>query len=328
MTFKLRHSRIAGTGSYLPERVLTNAELEKMVETSDEWIQERTGIRQRHIAAEGQTTVDLGERAARRALEAAGVDASEVDLIVFGTTTPDLVFPNCGALLQARLGLHGCPALGLEAACSGFIYALSVADKFVRLGEAKCALVVGAETLSRIVDWTDRSTAIIFGDGAGAVVLKPSDEPGILSTHLHADGSYVDLLHCPVGPSKGFTHDAQGRLEMFIRMTGNEIFKVAVKSLGALVDETLAANGLDQSALDWLVPHQANIRIMQSTARKLKLSDDRVIVTVDQHGNTSAASIPLAFDVAMRDGRIKAGQHVLMEGVGGGFTWGAALARL
>ena len=189
MTFTLRHSRIAGTGSYLPERVLTNTELEKMVETSDEWIQERTGIRQRHIAAEGQTTVDLGERAARRALEAAGVEASEVDLIVFGTTTPDLVFPNCGALLQARLGLHGCPALGLEAACSGFIYALSVADKFVRLGEAKCALVVGAETLSRIVDWTDRSTAIIFGDGAGAVVLKPSDEPGILSTHLHADGS-------------------------------------------------------------------------------------------------------------------------------------------
>jgi 3-oxoacyl-[acyl-carrier-protein] synthase-3 len=327
MTFKLRHSRIAGTGSYLPERVLTNAELEKMVETSDEWIQERTGIRQRHIAAEGQTTVDLGERAARRALEAAGVDASEVDLIVFGTTTPDLVFPNCGALLQARLGLHGCPALGLEAACSGFIYALSVADKFVRLGEAKCALVVGAETLSRIVDWTDRSTAIIFGDGAGAVVLKPSDEPGILSTHLHADGSYVDLLHCPVGPSKGFTHDAQGRLEMFIRMTGNEIFKVAVKSLGALVDETLAANGLDQSALDWLVPHQANIRIIQATAKKLDMPMEKVIVTVQDHGNTSAASVPLALDAGVRDGRIKRGDLILLEAFGGGLTWGSALIR-
>jgi 3-oxoacyl-[acyl-carrier-protein] synthase-3 len=327
MTFKLRHSRIAGTGSYLPERVLTNTELEKMVETSDEWIQERTGIRQRHIAADGETTVDLGERAARRALEAAGVDASEVDLIVFGTTTPDLVFPNCGALLQARLGLHGCPALGLEAACSGFIYALSVADKFVRLGEAKCALVVGAETLSRIVDWTDRSTAIIFGDGAGAVVLKPSDEPGILSTHLHADGSYVDLLHCPVGPSKGFTHDAQGRLEMFIRMTGNEIFKVAVKSLGALVDETLAANGLDQSALDWLVPHQANIRIIQATAKKLDMPMEKVIVTVQDHGNTSAASVPLALDAGVRDGRIKRGDLILLEAFGGGLTWGSALVR-
>jgi len=327
MTFTLRHSRIAGTGSYLPEKVLTNADLEKMVETSDEWIQERTGIRQRHIAAEGQTTVDLGERAARRALEAAGVEASEVDLIVFGTTSPDLVFPNCGALLQARLGLHGCPALGLEAACSGFIYALSVADKFVRLGEAKCALVVGAETLSRIVDWTDRSTAIIFGDGAGAVVLKPADEPGILSTHLHADGSYVDLLHCPVGPSKGFTHDAQGRLEMFIRMTGNEIFKVAVKSLGALVDETLAANGLDQSALDWLVPHQANIRIIQATAKKLGMPMEKVIVTVQDHGNTSAASVPLALDVGVRDGRIKRGDLILLEAFGGGLTWGSALIR-
>ena len=327
MTFTLRHSRIAGTGSYLPEKVLTNADLEKMVETSDEWIQERTGIRQRHIAAEGQTTVDLGERAARLALEAAGVEASEVDLIVFGTTSPDLVFPNCGALLQARLGLHGCPALGLEAACSGFIYALSVADKFVRLGEAKCALVVGAETLSRIVDWTDRSTAIIFGDGAGAVVLKPADEPGILSTHLHADGSYVDLLHCPVGPSKGFTYDAQGRLEMFIRMTGNEIFKVAVKSLGALVDETLAANGLDQSALDWLVPHQANIRIIQATAKKLGMPMEKVIVTVQDHGNTSAASVPLALDVGVRDGRIKRGDLILLEAFGGGLTWGSALIR-
>lgn len=327
MTFTLRHSRIAGTGSYLPEKVLTNAELEKMVETSDEWIQERTGIRQRHIAAEGQTTVDLGEHAARRALEAAGVEASEVDLIVFGTTSPDLVFPNCGALLQARLGVHGCPALGLEAACSGFIYALSVADKFVRLGEAKCALVVGAETLSRIVDWTDRSTAIIFGDGAGAVVLKPADEPGILSTHLHADGSYVDLLHCPVGPSKGFTYDAQGRLEMFIRMTGNEIFKVAVKSLGALVDETLAANGLDQSALDWLVPHQANIRIIQATAKKLGMPMEKVIVTVQDHGNTSAASVPLALDVGVRDGRIKRGDLILLEAFGGGLTWGSALIR-
>ena len=323
----LKYSRIAGTGSYLPERVLTNADLEKMVETTDEWIQERTGIRTRHIAAEGQTTVDLAYQAALRALEAAGTTADEIDLIVFGTTTPDLVFPNCGALLQDRLGIRNCPAFSVEAACSSFIYALSVADKFIKLGDAKCALVIGAETLSRIVDWSDRSTAILFGDGAGAVVLKPADEAGIISTHLHTDGFYKDLLYCPVGPSKGFHPDEQGRIPAYIHMAGNEVFKIAVKSLGAIVDETLAANGLDKSAIDWLIPHQANIRIIQATAKKLEMSMDKVIVTVEQHGNTSAASVPMALDAGVRDGRVKRGDLILLEAFGGGLTWGSALIR-
>jgi len=323
----LKYSRIAGTGSYLPEKVLTNQDLEKMFETSDEWIRERTGIRERHIAAEGQTTVDLGLEAARRAMEAAGVVPEDLDLIVFGTTTPDQVFPNCGTLLQERLGVHNIPAMGVEAACSGFIYALSIADKFVRLGDAKCALVVGAETLSRIVDWADRGTAILFGDGGGAVVLKAADEPGIISTHLRSDGAYKDLLYCPVGPSKGFTPDATGRVPMFIHMAGNEVFKVAVKSLGSIVDETLAANGLDKSAIDWLVPHQANIRIIQATAKKLDIPLERVILTVQEHGNTSAASVPLALDAGVRSGRIKRGELLLLEAFGGGFTWGSALIR-
>lgn len=323
----MKYSRIAGTGSFLPERVLTNADLEKMVETSDQWIRERTGIERRHIAAEGQTTVDLAEQAARRALESAGKRPQDVDLIVFGTTTPDLVFPNCGALLQARLGIHGCPALGLEAACSGFIFSLSVADKFVRLGEARCALVIGAETLSRIVDWSDRNTAVLFGDGAGAVVLTPSDEAGIVSTHLHTEGSYQHMLNCPVGVSAGFKVDEKGRVPMFIRMVGNEVFKIAVRSLGSIVDETLAANGLDKSAIDWLIPHQANIRIIQATARKLDLPMERVILTVQDHGNTSAASVPLALDAGIRDGRIKRGELLLLEAFGGGFTWGSALIR-
>jgi 3-oxoacyl-[acyl-carrier-protein] synthase-3 len=323
-----RYSRIAGTGSYLPQKVLTNHDLEKMFDTSDEWIRERTGIGQRHIAADGETTVDLGLQAARRALEAAGVEAGEVDLIVFGTTSPDLIFPNCAALLQDKLGIrNNCPAIGLEAACSGFIYSLSVADKFVRLGESQCALVIGAETLSRIVDWTDRGTAILFGDGAGAVVLRPADEPGILSTHLHTDGSCKDLLYCSGGPSRGFSRDASGRLDAFIRMAGNEVFKIAVKSLGSIVEETLAANGLDKSAIDWLVPHQANIRIIQATAKKLEIPMERVVVTVQGHGNTSAASVPLAFDTAVRDGRIRRGELVLLEAFGGGFTWGSALLR-
>ena len=323
----LKYSRIVGTGSHLPEKVLTNKDLEQMVETSDEWIRERTGIGERRIAAKGETTVDLAVPAARRAMQAAGVDPDEIDLIVFGTTTPDQVFPNCGALLQDRLGIRNCPAFSVEAACSSFIYALSVADKFVKLGDAKCALVIGAETLSRIVDWSDRSTAILFGDGAGAVVLKPTDEAGIISTHLHTDGFYKDLLYCPVGPSKGFHPDEQGRIPAYIHMAGNEVFKIAVKSLGAIVDETLAANGLDKSAIDWLIPHQANIRIIQSTAKRLKIPMDRVVTTVAQHGNTSAASIPLALDVAVRDGRIQRGQTVLMEGIGAGFAWGSALVR-
>ncbi len=323
----LKYSRIAGTGSYLPERVVTNADLEKTIDTTDAWIRERTGIERRHIAADGETTVDLGEQAARRAMLAAGVTAADIDLIVFGTTTPDLVFPNCGALLQARLGISGCPALGVEAACSGFIYALSIADKFVKLGESKCALVVGSETLSRIVDWTDRGTAILFGDGAGAVVLQAVDEPGIISTHLHTDGAYKDMLYCPVGVSVGFKPGADGRIPMHITMAGNEVFKVAVRSLGSIVDETLAANNLDKSAIDWLVPHQANIRIIQATARKLDMPMERVMVTVQDHGNTSAASVPLALDTGVRDGRIKRGELLLLEAFGGGLTWGSALIR-
>jgi 3-oxoacyl-[acyl-carrier-protein] synthase III len=317
----LIHSRIAGTGSHLPERVVTNFDLEKIVDTSDEWIRTRTGIERRHIAADGETTVDLAEFAARRALDAAGVAPGDVDFIAFGTTTPDLVFPNCGVLLQARLGCRNVPAFSVETACAGFMYALSIADKYVRCGEARRALVVGAETLSRITDWNDRSTAVLFADGAGAVVLEPSSEPGVLSTHLHADGHYKDLLYCTGGVSKGFG------AKLAIAMAGNEVFKVAVTKLGQAVDETLAANGLDRGALDWLVPHQANIRIIQATARKLDMPMERVIVTVQEHGNTSAASVPLALDVAVRDGRIKRGDLLLLEAFGGGFTWGSALVR-
>ena len=317
----MSYSRIAGTGSHLPEKVITNFELEKMVDTSDEWIRSRTGIERRHVAADGETTVDLAEQAARRALDAAGVAPADVDFIAFGTTTPDLVFPNCGVLLQQRLGCRGVPAFSLETACAGFMYALSIADKYVRCGESRRALVIGAETLSRITDWNDRATAVLFADGAGAVVLEPSDTPGILSTHLHADGYYKDLLYCGSGVSKGFAD------KLAINMSGNEVFKVAVNKLGAAVEETLAANGLDRSALDWLVPHQANIRIIQATARKLDMPMERVIVTVQEHGNTSAASVPLALDVAVRDGRIRRGELLLLEAFGGGFTWGSALVR-
>jgi 3-oxoacyl-[acyl-carrier-protein] synthase III len=317
----LIHSRITGTGSYLPAKVITNHDLEKIVDTTDEWIRTRTGIERRHVAADGETTVDLAEHAARRALEAAGVAPAEVDFIAFGTTTPDLVFPNCGVLLQRRLGCYGVPAFSVETACAGFMYALSIADKYVRCGEAKRALVVGSETLSRITDWNDRATAVLFADGAGAVVLEPSAAPGVLSTHLHADGRYSELLYCGSGVSKGFAE------KLAIVMAGNEVFKVAVTKLGQAVDETLAANGLERTALDWLVPHQANIRIIQATARKLDLPMERVIVTVQEHGNTSAASVPLALDVAVRDGRIKRGELLLLEAFGGGFTWGSALVR-
>ena len=315
------HSRIAGTGSYLPERVVTNHDLEKMVDTTDEWIRTRTGIERRHIAAPGETTVDLAEHAARRALEAAGVAPEAVDFIAFGTTTPDLIFPNCGTLLQQRLGCRGVPAFSVETACAGFMYALSIADKYVRCGEAKRALVIGAETLSRITDWNDRATAVLFADGAGAVLLESAETPGILSTHLHADGHYKDLLFCGSGVSTGFS------AQPVIAMSGNEVFKIAVAKLGAAVEEALAANGLDRSAIDWLVPHQANIRIIQATARKLDLPMERVIVTVQEHGNTSAASVPLALDVAVREGRIRRGEMLLLEAFGGGFTWGSALVR-
>jgi 3-oxoacyl-[acyl-carrier-protein] synthase-3 len=317
----LIYSRIAGTGSYLPKKIITNHDLEKMVDTTDEWIRTRTGIERRHIAAEGETTVDLAEHAARRALEAAGLAPADVDFIAFGTTTPDLVFPNCGTLLQRRLGCRGVPAFSLETACAGFMYALSIADKYVRCGEARRALVVGAETLSRITDWSDRATAVLFADGAGAVVLEPSDAPGVLSTHLHSDGEYKDLLYCGSGVSTGFAP------KLAITMAGSEVFKIAVTKLGQVVDETLAANGLDRAALDWLVPHQANIRIIQATARKLEMSMERVIVTVHEHGNTSAASVPLALDEAVRDGRIRRGELLLLEAFGGGFTWGSALVR-
>jgi 3-oxoacyl-[acyl-carrier-protein] synthase III len=317
----LIYSRIAGTGSYLPKKIITNQDLEKMVDTTDEWIRTRTGIERRHIAADGETTVDLAEHAARRALKAAGVAPEAVDFIAFGTTTPDLIFPNCGTLLQKRLGCRGVPAFSLETACAGFMYALSIADKYVRCGEARRALVIGAETLSRITDWRDRATAVLFADGAGAVVLEPADTPGVLSTHLHSDGEYHDMLYCGSGVSKGFAP------KLAISMAGSEVFRVAVTKLGQVVDETLAANGLERTALDWLVPHQANIRIIQATARKLEMPMERVIVTVQDHGNTSAASVPLALDVAVRDGRIRRGELLLLEAFGGGFTWGSALVR-
>jgi 3-oxoacyl-[acyl-carrier-protein] synthase III len=319
-------SRIIGTGSYLPERVVSNSDLEKIMDTTDEWIRDRTGIERRHYAADGETTVDMAEHAARRAIEAAGIAPADIDLIVFATATPDLVFPNCGTLLQARLGCPGAPAFSVEAACSGFIYALSIADKFVRAGESKRALVIGAETLSRITDFSDRTTSILFADGAGAVVLGASEEAGIVSTHLHADGSYKDLLYCTGGVSKGYEADTGNRA--VIRMAGRETFKIAVTMLGNSVDEVLAKNGLAKSAISWLVPHQANIRIIQAVAKKLDLPMERVIVTVQDHGNTSAASVPLALDAGVRDGRIKPGDLILLEAFGGGFTWGAALVRM
>jgi 3-oxoacyl-[acyl-carrier-protein] synthase-3 len=322
------YSRIAGTGSYLPEKVVTNFDLEKMMDTTDEWIRSRTGIERRHIAADGQTTVDIAEIAARRAIEAAGVTPAEIDFIVFGTTTPDQVFPNCGTLLQARLGARGCPAFSVETACSGFIYALSIADKFIKSGESRCALVIGAETLSRITNWSDRNTAVLFGDGAGAVVLRPSSEAGIVSTHLHSDGTYKELLYVDGGVSRGFKVDpATNKVDVSIRMAGSEVFKLAVTKLGGAVDEALAANGLDRSAVNWLVPHQANIRIISAMAKRLELPMERVIVTVQDHGNTSTASVPLALDVGVRDGRVKRGDLLLLEAFGGGFTWGSALIR-
>ena len=320
------YSRIVGTGSYLPAKVVTNFDLAQRMDTSDAWIRERTGIERRHIIAEAESNVDMAEHAARAAIAAAGLQPSDIDLISYGTTTPDLVFPNCGCLLQARLGCRGAPAFSLEAACSGFIYALAMADKFVRAGESQRALVVGSEVLSRITDYSDRNTAILFGDGAGAVVLTPSEQPGIISTHLHADGSYQHLLYCTGGPARG---PAPGNMASgdYVRMAGSEVFKLAVTLLGRIVDETLALNHLDRSAIDWLVPHQANLRIIQAVAKKLGLPMERVIVTVQEHGNTSTASVPLALDVGVRDGRIKRGDLLLLEALGGGVTWGSALLR-
>ena len=319
------YSKIAGTGRYLPEKILTNADLEKMVDTTDEWIRSRTGVERRHIASEDQTTSDLCVEAAKKAMEAADVTVDDIDLIIVGTTSPDLIFPNIGTIIQDRLGIHGCPAFSIEAACTGFIYALSTADKFIRAGEAKCALIIGAEIITKLIDWSDRSTCVLFGDGAGAVIVKPSDEPGIISTHLGADGKYKDLLYYPVGASKDLAKAGLG--DSRILMKGNEVFKVAVKTLGNVAEQALQANNIDKSELDWLVPHQANLRIIQATAKRLKLPMDKVIQTVQDHGNTSAASVPMAFDVAVRDGRIKRGQLILMEAFGGGFTWGSVLMR-
>jgi 3-oxoacyl-[acyl-carrier-protein] synthase-3 len=320
------YSRIAGTGSYLPAQVVTNFDLERRMDTTDAWIRERTGIERRHVIADDESNVDMAEHAARAAIDAAGLRPTDIDMISYGTTTPDLVFPNSGALLQARLGCRGAPAFSLEAACSGFIYALAVADKFVRTGDVRCALVVGSEVLSRITDYSDRSTAILFGDGAGAVVLTASEEPGIISTRLHADGSYQNLLYCTGGPARG---PAPGTMRSgdYIRMAGSEVFKLAVTLLGRVVDETLLVNNLEQSQIDWLVPHQANLRIIHAVAKKLGMPMERVIVTVQDHGNTSTASVPLALDVGVRDGRIKRGDLLLLEALGGGVTWGSALLR-
>jgi len=320
------YSRIAGTGSYLPEKVLTNADLEKMVDTNDEWIVSRSGIRERHIAADGETTGDLAFHAATRALEAAGLAAADIDLIVLGTTTPDIIFPSTACLLQHRLGANGCAAFDVNAACSGFIYALTIADKFIRSGAAKNALVVGAETLSRMIDWTDRSTCVLFGDGAGAVVLKADSEAGIMSTHLHADGGKKELLYNPVGVSVGFKPELPNA-GVKVMMSGSDVFKYAVKAMDSAVDEALEANGLDKTDVDWLIPHQANMRIIEATAKRLQMSMDRVIVTVDRTGNTSAGSVPLALDEAVRSGRVQRGQLILLEAFGGGFTWGSALVR-
>jgi len=320
------YSRIAGTGHYVPEKVLTNADLEKMVDTTDEWIKSRSGIERRHIAAPEQYTSDLAVQASRRAMEAADVTPEDIDFIVVGTTTPDLVFPNVGCILQEKLGIHGCAAFSVEAACSGFIYALSIADKYVSTGASKCALVIGAETLSRITDWTDRSTCVLFGDGAGAVILKPATDAGIISTHLRADGRYKDLLTAKTGVSV----QPEGndlRAGFNVHMSGNEVFKVAVKRLVSIVEETLEANGMERSEIDWLIPHQANFRIINATAKRLAMPMDKVILTVQDYGNTSAASVPMALDVAVRDGRVQRGQLLLLEAFGGGLTWGSALLR-
>jgi len=320
------NSKITGTGSYLPEKILTNYDLEKMIDTTHDWIVERTGIEERHIAADDQTTCDLACFAVERAMEMAGKTVDEVDLIVFATTTPDLVFPSTACLLQKKLGIKaGATAFDIQAVCTGFVYALGVADKFIKSGSHKCALVIGAETLSRVIDWTDRGTCILFADGAGAVVLEATEEEGLLSTHLHADGRYEALLNTTGGLSKNKELLDNGGV--FVQMKGNEVFKIAVNTLGRIVDETLEHNGLEKSDIDWLVPHQANIRIINATAKKLKMSPEQVVVTVNKHGNTSAASVPLALDTAVRDGRIKRGQTVLLEAFGGGFTWGSALLK-
>ena len=319
------YAKFAGTGSYLPERVMHNREFEAFVDTSDQWIRERTGIARRHIAAENETTSDMSVTASRHAMEQAGVAARDIDLIIVATTTPDKVFPSTACIVQRKLDIHGIPAFDVHAACSGFIFALDVADRYVRTGGAACALVIGAETYSRIIDWKDRSTCVLFGDGAGAVVLCASEEPGIISAHAHSDGEHEDLLHVPAGISSGYS---KVRAEAaFIQMKGHEVFRKAVSTLGLIAEETLSGNDISTKDIDWLIPHQANLRIIAAAAKKLDLPMERVVVTVDEHANTSSASIPLALDVAVRDGRIKRGELLLFEAFGAGFTWGSALVR-
>jgi 3-oxoacyl-[acyl-carrier-protein] synthase-3 len=316
-------SRIVGTGSYLPEKVLTNNDLAKVVDTSDEWIRSRTGIRQRHVAAEGQSSSDLALQASREAIKAAGIAAEDIDLIVVATSTPDQIFPSTACLLQAKLGVRGCPAFDVQAVCSGFVYALTVADNFIRAGQNRCALVVGAEVFSRILDWNDRTTSVLFGDGAGAVILRADDRPGVLATVLHADGSYAGILSVP-----GTVCGGKVTGSPFLQMDGQAVFRFAVRVLEEVALETVSRCGLTVADIDWLVPHQANSRILDSTAKRLGIDPSKVIVTVDRHANTSAASVPLALDVAVRDGRIRKGDKALLQGVGGGFTWGAALVEM
>ncbi|MDC9728150.1 MAG: ketoacyl-ACP synthase III [Methyloprofundus sp.] len=317
-----QNAKVIGTGGYLPEEIRTNEHISETVDTSDSWIFERTGIRNRRIAAEHETTSSMAEIAARQAIEMAGIEADEIDLIIVATGTPENVYPGTGCVLQHRLGIKKGVAFDIQAACSGSIFGLDMANNYIKSGAAKTVLVVGTEINSRITDWTDRGTCILFGDGAGAVLLQASDESGVLSTHIHSDGQYEDLLNCP-NPQASTSDDTSG----YISMKGNEVFKVAVNTLGRIVDETLAANNMQKSDIDWLVPHQANIRIIAATAKKLKMSMDHVVVTVEEQGNTSSASVLLAFNEAVRDGRIQRGQTVLLEAFGAGFTWGAALIR-
>jgi len=319
----MKYSRIVGTGSYLPERIVTNDEFAARLDTSDQWIRERTGIVQRHIADESQASSDLALEASRRALQAANAAASDIDLIIVATSTPDYVFPSTACLLQAKLGVKNCPAFDMQAVCSGFVYALATADSFIRMGTYKRALVVGAEVFSRILDWNDRGTCVLFGDGAGAVVLAAGDSPGLHAAVLHADGSQAGILSVP-GNICG------GRIlgSPYLQMAGNQVFRLAVKVLEESARETVAAAGMQLADVDWLIPHQANVRILEATVKKLGLPRDRLVVTVDRHGNTSAASVPLALDEWVRTGRIKPGHRVMMQGVGGGFTWGAALVTM
>ena len=319
----MNYARIIGTGGYLPEKTIANADLEQMIETSADWIVERTGVEERHVAGPGETTCDLAERAARRALQAAEIEADTIDLIVLGTTTPDHVFPSVATQLQHRLGCHGGPAFDVQAVCTGFVYALDIADRFIRTGAARRALVVGADTFTRIINWQDRGTCILFGEGAGAVILEAADQPGIIDSRLGADGRYKELLWVPAGVSSGYDRTRENAA--FVEMRGSEVFKVAVTTLKDIAEQILTANRMTVADVDWLIPHQANRRILAATAKRLGLPEERMVDCVRTHGNTSAASVPLALDVAVRDGRIRRGDTLLLEGFGGGFTWGAVL---